>query len=286
MELSPLAPELSGADLAATLSDLIWAGCITNDTVQPLRSLTVRSRGRSRGASRASVAGGRWSCVGAAWQASEATPEHSTRRAHHIAKNLLDRYAIVCREAAAAEELTGGFSAVYDVYKTMEETGNVRRGYFVEGVGGAQFAYGFAIERLRAQRQTTEFNGDVPVQVLAALDPANAYGAILPWPQKTVDNTRALRRVAGAWVILHQGALLGYLDAKGATLVTFAACATRPDVAALLAAGCKRIAMLRRSRAVRLQTIDADPALAAAWTQGLIAAGAQHTFDALVINAV
>ncbi len=284
VELSAVDPKLQGQALVGILLDLIWAGLITNDTVQPLRALTARAR-HPRSAPWSAMMGGRWSRVGAP-EAALTDAAQSTRRAHHLATQLLDRYAVVCREAANAEDITGGFSAVYDVYKTMEESGKVRRGYFVEGVGGAQFAHGFAIERLRAQRQTSASDLPTPVQILAALDPAQVYGAVLPWPQRASEDARALRRVAGAWVILHQGVLLGYVDAKGASLVTFMGTRAQPDAAALLVAGCKRIAAHSRRRVLRLQHIDQDAALSAAWTPSMIAAGAAHTFDGLVIEAV
>ena len=284
VELSGVVPALQGQALVGVLLDLIWAGLITNDTVQPLRALSARTR-HPRSAPWSAMMGGRWSRVGAPDTGDDAQARN-TRQAHHLATQLLERYAVVCREAAAAEDIAGGFSAVYDVYKTMEAAGKVRRGYFVEGVGGAQFAHAFAIERLRAQRQGSANDPPGAVQILAALDPAQVYGALLPWPQKATEDGRALRRVAGAWVISYQGALLGYVDAKGASLVTFMATRAQPDAAALLVAGCKRIAAHRRRRMLRLQHIDEDSALLSSWTQGMMAAGAAHTFDGLLIDTV
>src|SRR4030095_16531890 len=173
------------------LWDLVWTGLITNDTLLALRafgsSTSLRpgpdSRGsrRSKGGSFRSrrlvppSAEGRWSLV-APPGASAATP---TEWSAALAQQLLTRHGIVTRETAGSENLPGGFSAVYQVLKAMEDAGRVRRGYFVAGLGGAQFALPAALDRLRSMREPGE---TLQTVIVAATDPANPYGATLKWP--------------------------------------------------------------------------------------------------------
>src|SRR5262249_43424115 len=121
-----------------------------------------------------------------------------------------------------AEGIEGGFSAVYEVLKAMEDAGRVRRGYFLGGRGATQFALPGAEDRLRALRDPS---GDARrTIVLAATDPANPYGASLPWPgarPQEADAEARPQRAAGAVVVLHDGALLGWLARSGESLVTF-----------------------------------------------------------------
>jgi ATP-dependent Lhr-like helicase len=133
------------------------------------------------------------------------------------AQQLLNRYGIVTREAVAAEGIPGGFSAVYRTLRTMEDSGVVRRGMFVSGLGGAQFAMNSAVDMLRRLRTTPENPETVHV---AAVDPANSYGALLPWPQtEGVDGKISLSRTVGASVILVNGALAAFLRRNSDTLV-------------------------------------------------------------------
>ena len=140
-----------------------------------------------------------------------------TRRAYAIAEQLLKRNGIVTRGSVVAERVPGGFAAVYGVLKAFEDSGRCRRGYFVEGLGGAQFAPPGAVDRLRA------LANDPPASrgmVLAAADPANPYGGVLPWP---ADDRTAHRpgRKAGANVVLVDGALAAYVEKGGRTLLTY-----------------------------------------------------------------
>src|SRR5204863_9876428 len=122
-------------------------------------------------------AAGRWSLVGE-------VPGTATERLHATTLALLDRHGVVTREAVASEGIEGGFSAVYPVLRALEEAGRIRRGYFVDGLGGAQFALAGALDRLRAARDGAEPSSNGDVYLLAAADPANAYGAALPWPRR------------------------------------------------------------------------------------------------------
>jgi len=241
--------------LLSTIWDLVWAGEVTNDTLAPLRarihgggSRRPRAGARPRpGAVRLAgppAAAGRWSLV-ADLIRDEPSP---TERAHALALQLLDRHGVVTREAALAEGTPGGFSAVYPILKAMEETGAVRRGYFVEGLGGAQFAHPGAVDRLRGFRDAER---DEPaVRVLAAADPAQPYGATLPWP----DAAGHPSRTAGAYVLLADGAPAAFLERGAKTLVTFG---VEPAVWADALASVVKDGVVRR---IELRTIDGEPA--------------------------
>lgn len=130
------------------------------------------------------------------------------------AELLLERYGVVTRETARGEGIAGGFAALYGELQKLEVLGIARRGYFVEGLGGVQFALPSAVERLRSQRDEPE---DTPV-VLAATDPAQPYGLVLPWPQR--DDGRRPQRSAGAFVVLDRGRPTIYVERGGRALLT------------------------------------------------------------------
>jgi ATP-dependent Lhr-like helicase len=147
---------------------------------------------------------------------SAASPAAATNWSHAIANQLLARYGVLTRESVVLENLPGGFSAVYEVLKAMEESGRVRRGYFVAGLGATQFALPSAVDLLRSLRQQPRLEKPEMV-LLAATDPANPYGATLRWP--TTDDAggeadsqpRSLTRSVGASVVLRNGELVAYL---------------------------------------------------------------------------
>ena len=147
-----------------------------------------------------------------------------TRRLHAVAEQLLDRHVILTRGTVVAERIPGGFAGVYPVLKAMEDSGRCRRGYFVDGLGGAQFAVPGAVDRLRA---LTDPPSSPQTQVLAAADPANPYGAALAWPERPAPGSTGERpghrpgRKAGAVVILVDGELVLYVERGGRTLLTF-----------------------------------------------------------------
>ena len=215
-------------DVLEALWDMVWAGEVTNDTLMPLRALRggiedprtkrqqrARSFGRAgTSARRSGPAGseGRWSLLPSLADA-DVTP---TQRMEALATQLLERHGVLTREAVHAEGIAGGFSAVYPVLKAMEEAGRVRRGYFVAGLGATQFAVPGAEDRLRRHREP---DPDAPdVVLVAADDPANPYGAALPWPER--EGARP-QRTAGARVILHEGRLVGYVGRTGHNVLTF-----------------------------------------------------------------
>ena len=217
---------------------LVWRGVVTNDTFHALRAYTTRPTGRQTKRAHTSVAQvaafrsrrttppsaqGRWTLVPAAESATDATA--ATNWSHAIANQLLARYGLLTRESVAQENLPGGFSAVYDVLKAMEESGRVRRGYFVAGLGATQFALPAAVDLLRSLRQQVQM--DKPeMAMLAATDPANPYGATLRWPAATEqpptedaaegnppaeNQPRGLTRSVGASVVLRNGEMVAYM---------------------------------------------------------------------------
>ncbi|HVF74865.1 MAG TPA: DEAD/DEAH box helicase [Acidimicrobiales bacterium] len=203
--------DLQGADDARTLDalwDLVWAGEVTNDAFNPVRALSAkrRSGGKARGgrprlghltALGPPTAQGRWSLV-------ERREVDSTTALTALAGVLLDRHGVLTRAAVRGEGVPGGYAAVYPVLRAMEESGRIRRGYFVTGLGGAQFAVAGAVDRLRAVREA-----ETGAVILAATDPANPYGIALPWPVK------GPQRVAGAYVVLVDGLPSLYVERGG-----------------------------------------------------------------------
>ncbi|WP_422126618.1 DEAD/DEAH box helicase [Thioalkalivibrio sulfidiphilus] len=242
-------PEANAADFRAALWDLVWAGAITNDTFAPLRALArgpSKPTGRSAWRGGQALAGGRWSRVSELRDPTVSDTEQAVARA----EMLLERYGIVSREAALAENLPGGFGAVYGVLRAMEESGRIRRGYFVEGLSGAQFAWAGSVDRIRGIRleDDPQAGGEPVAQCLAAMDPANPFGTLLPWPEPSGD-TRP-RRVPGAWVILADGLPVLYLGPGGKHLVTL-----DQEPHRLLAA-CRALHQIPRTGRRRLMIIE------------------------------
>ncbi len=294
---------LSDAAVAAAIWDLVWAGWLTNDTLAPLRTVLGSGRPVHRGPGTTPVPGsgplpsgvtgltgravargrrqgrpmmpsrtgpatvsGRWSLL------PERDPD-PTRRLHAITHALLDRHGILIRGAVAAERIPGGFAAIYPVLRAMEEAGQCRRGYFVEGLGAAQFALPGAVDRMRAmaaelpislpetpaqagpgalrsgepgttaRAQSAQRHAEVPAQmiVLAAADPANPYGSALPWPERPGEVPGAHRpgRKAGALVVLWKGQLVLYVERGGKTLLSWA---SNPEMLGPAAAALARTA--------------------------------------------
>jgi ATP-dependent Lhr-like helicase len=238
----------SSDDVLAALQDLIWKGLVTNDTLAPLRALGApKSKSpRAHGRALARASGGRWSLV---TELARAAP-NDTARAHARATKLLERYGIVTREMASIEDVPGGFSAIYAVLRAMEEAGKIRRGYFVQGVGGAQFALPGAVDRLRAQPDV----GEARALALSAVDPCNPFGWLLAWPGDASDALKP-RRMAGAIVVLARGEPVFYLGSGGKHLITFPAARERELLTAAVMA-LREVASRRRGKALRIEQID------------------------------
>ncbi|HWG20755.1 MAG TPA: DEAD/DEAH box helicase [Terracidiphilus sp.] len=223
------------------LWSLVWRGLITNDSLHALRAYIARPdtrtsrRSHQTGAvfrSRRTTppnAQGRWSLLpGSRDQGNEGPRDQisATERSHALALQLLNRYGVLMREHAAAESIPGGFSAVYDVLKALEESGRIRRGYFVAGLGATQFALPAAVDLLRQLRNTPAAEKPEFVQ-LAASDPANPYGSVLRWPDLPVAEEdsesapRVLTRASYAEVILRNGQLVAWLRRGNPNLLVF-----------------------------------------------------------------
>ncbi|MFI0444642.1 DEAD/DEAH box helicase [Actinomadura sp. 6N118] len=231
---------INDPDLVTALWDLVWAGHLTNDTLAPLRAAlgsgrpAHRARATRRGRPVLPSRTGPPTVAGRWWLLPQREPA-GTRRSHALAEALLDRYGIVIRGAVAAERTPGGFAAVYPVLRAFEDSGRCRRGYFVEGLGAAQFALPGAVDRLRSLRPTpppdqwelplpgSKTAPDSRALVLAAADPANPYGAALPWPERKdeVASGHKPGRKAGALVVLTEGRLALYVERGGKTLLTW-----------------------------------------------------------------
>ncbi len=195
-------------DTLDALWDLVWKGLITNDTLHALRAYAspperTRRSGHPQFRSRRLVppsAEGRWTLAPAA----TGTP---TSWATAMATQLLARHGVVTRDVAAVEQLPGGFSAIYPVLRRLEETGRIRRGYFVAGLGAAQFAQPGAIDLLRDARD----GGDEAAITLSATDPANPYGILIPWPLSDAGATEVGSRRVGSRVVLVNGQLAAWI---------------------------------------------------------------------------
>ena len=215
------------AESVEALWSLVWRGAITNDTFHSLRAFTgpTERRARKPATGRAfrsrrvapPSAEGRWSLVSDRIAQTVSPTEWSTA----MAQQLLSRYGVLTREVAAAEGIFGGFGAVYDVLKALEDAGRIRRGYFVGGVGATQFALPAALDLLRS---LTTMPDDAEVVVIAATDPANPYGAILKWPAPPGDaeaGGRGPTRTVGALVVIVNGMLAAYISRGGRQLTVF-----------------------------------------------------------------
>ncbi|MGW8377333.1 ATP-dependent helicase [Streptomyces sp. ODS28] len=238
-------PDATDPQLADVLWDLAWSGRVTNDTLAPLRALlgSGRTAGSTAHRAKRAVPRGHYGSLTAAatrtgtnrptasrtgpptvagrWSLLPAPETDPTHRAHALARTLLDRHGVVTRGAVTAEGVEGGFSAAYRVLAAFEETGQARRGYVVEGLGAAQFAMDGAVDRLRAVHTARERERPLRTAVLAAADPANAYGAALPWPQPLEGSTHKPGRKAGAVVVLVDGELALYVERGGKTLLAW-----------------------------------------------------------------
>jgi ATP-dependent Lhr-like helicase len=259
-------------EITEALWDLVWAGEVTNDTLEPLRALTRPGSRGEQAASRRARRLRRWGTPGRPAPGRGPGPEMAGRwwlvRSLHPAgasaterlaarvRQLLERHGIVTRETVAAESVPGGFPAAYPVLAALEDAGRIRRGYFVAGCEALQFALPGAVDRLRGLRTP----GDTPEVVrLAATDPANPYGATLPWPDR--PRGRRPMRAAGALVVLVDGALAAWLAPRERALLTFAGeVGDHPPETVWRALACVLAGEPRRTgRPLVLEEVDAAP---------------------------
>jgi ATP-dependent Lhr-like helicase len=293
------------------LWDLVWSGEATNDAFAPLRAprLTLAPGGRAAsgspeggrpvpGASRRAQAGrfsarrragralthppGRWSLTAPLFAGPLA--EDPAARARALAELLLERHGILTRELVLAEGVPGGFAALYPELCKLETLGAARRGYFVEGLGGAQFALPGAVERLRAARPESKAGSASPeVLVLAATDPAQPYGAALPWPRREVPSDESggrgrqaphnPARVPGALVILVGGEPALYVERGGRALRVLLAGAEDPRLPLALGALAEHVRAGRLAGRIALERVDGEPVLGTRWETVLVQGG-------------
>ncbi|MFE7530410.1 ATP-dependent helicase [Kitasatospora sp. NPDC057542] len=303
--------ETAEPEIVEALWDLVWAGYVTNDTLAPLRALLGSGRTAGATAHRAprSTPRGRYGGAGRAfgrvggalrsgpptvagrWSLLPGFAADPTVRATAQAQSLLDRHGLLSRGTVVAERVPGGFAGVYRVLAAMEERGRARRGYFVEGLGGAQFAMEGAADRLRSvngrleRARASEWpaapSGEPPqTLVLAAADPANAYGAALPWPEPPTapggKESTAHRpgRKAGALVVLVDGELALYVERGGKSLLAW----PEDETTRALAAGALAAAVREGALgSVTVERANGEPALGSALGHALEEAGFHAT---------
>jgi ATP-dependent helicase Lhr and Lhr-like helicase len=285
---------LSPEELQEALWDLAWAGIATNDAFAPLRAprLTLaraqrdQARRSSRRAGRfgagrrrdtaAAQVQGRWSLT----QPLLRGDVDPVARRRALGELLLERYGILTREQVLAEGVPGGFSAIYSELSQLETIGVARRGYFLEGLGGAQFALPGAVERLRAKGADDARRA----LVLAAVDPAQPYGAALPWPKPRDGHGRRPARTAGAYVVLVAGDPIVYLERGGRALQTLTESAADARVEPALAALVDRVRSGQIKR-VALEKVDGEPAMGSSLAPALTALGFQEGPRRLTLSA-
>ena len=290
-------------EVAAAIWDLVWAGLLTNDTLAPLRITLGGQQRRAAAPARAAprprpggpgrrygfgrpargsmptragppTVSGRWSLLPGRLEGDEPDGRDGgqTARAHALALTLLERHGVLTRGAVASERIPGGFAAVYPVLRAMEEAGQCRRGYFVEGLGAAQFALPGAVDRMRALGDRPRAadpwaqpsNPAERAVVLAAADPAQPYGAALAWPERPGETSTSHRpgRKAGALVVLVNGSLVLYVERGGRTLLSWT---DDPD---LLAPSAAALAASVRNGALGRLTVERADGLTVAPAAG------------------
>ncbi|MGP4031172.1 Lhr family ATP-dependent helicase [Pseudarthrobacter sp. 1C304] len=309
---------LSDQDVVTALWDLAWAGRITGDTFAPVRAMIAGGHTAHRQVARApraraprlsrlgrahgtgllgspGLTGGRYgSTTGTAptpplaagrWSALPAPELDATIHARATAELLLDRYGVLTRGSVMAENILGGFGLMYKVLARLEEAGRCRRGYFIEHLGAAQFAVPATVDRLRSYAEDTQLQKPEPVALaLAATDPANPYGAALPWPALNVEAGTGHRpgRKAGALVVLVDGALTLYVERGGKTLLAFS-----EDTDVLAAAGTALVSVVTRGAVDKLimEKVNGHGILDTPIAAALAHAGAYSTPKGLRIRA-
>ncbi|MDN3905913.1 ATP-dependent helicase [Arthrobacter sp. YD2] len=300
--LAAVGPAETDANIVSALWELTWAGQISNDTFTPVRSLlsggktahkqraaTPRARtarmgrlGRAPGASLTGssmrlAAGGTAAAalrnapplVAGRWSLLPPVEADATLHAHATAELMLDRYGVVTRGSVASEGTVGGFALLYRVLARLEEMGRCRRGYFIEQLGAAQFAVPATVDRLRSFSEDAQLKAPEPAAVaLAATDPANPYGAALPWP--SLDGGHRPGRKAGALVVLVDGNLALYAERGGKTLLTFT---EDPELLQLSAAALVQIIRRGAAEKMAIEKVNGADILDTEAARALTAAG-------------
>jgi ATP-dependent Lhr-like helicase len=289
--------------ILAAVWDLVWSGEITNDGFGPLRAVLGR-KPRAGGTRRPRpgrltrigppAGAGRWSLVEPLRTGVTGAGPSGTERMHALSLQLLERHGVLTREAARGEGVAGGFAAVYPVLRALEESGRVRRGYFVAGLGAAQFALPGAVDRLRALREEPEpiepdaydlepdnpAHRDTELLVLAATDPAQPYGAALSWPETPPDAGRPSRS-AGAFVVMRRGVPVAFLERGGRAVLRFGGAGAGNGWIDALA----RLVKDGRLRQLEIQRVDGLPVRESDALEALRAAGFRDGYRGVILRS-
>ena len=265
-------------EMQRVMLDLMWAGLVTNDSLSPVRRGRV-SRPRQRTTPRTRRAGGRYprpprrevAALPGRWSIVDRSHVDPTVRATSLVTTLLDRHGVLTRSAMGVERMAGGFAAAYRVLTAMEETGSCIRTYAIEGLGAAQFTRSSTVDRLRASADRVNDHDEAPI-VLAATDPAQPYGAALPWPQRVgQDISHRPGRKSGAVVVLRGGDLVAYLERGGRSLLTWGS--PDPEVLSALADEVRR----GRIPSLNVQRVNGEEAQGSSLAAALVEAGFRLT---------
>ncbi len=281
-------------EVLGALWDLVWAGEVTNDGLASVwayaSGAVAKATAGARAASRRPRPGGlsrlgppaghgRWSLTAAL----RAPKSSSTERTHAMVGQLLERHGVVTREAVLAEGIEGGFHGLYPVLSMMEERGQVRRGYFIAGMGAAQFALPGAVDRLRSFDSIDRATGAVASAgdsiMLSVVDPAQPYGASVPWPAASAATASKPMRVPGALTVLRDGKPVVYLDRKNTGLTTFV------DDPAMWASELIAIVKSGKRKSVTIEKVDGVLATQSVHRGALLALGFTDGYKGLVYRA-
>nr|MCW2727792.1 ATP-dependent helicase [Aeromicrobium sp.] len=284
-------------DVAAALWDLVWSGRVSNDTFAPVRTLVGRGGAHrtTRPAPRARLHGRRVRSprvasqgpptVSGRWFSLAETAGDPTSLQLARTEALVGRYGVVTRGSVMAEQTPGGFAGVYRVLRELEQTGAVLRGYYIETLGAAQFGAPATVDRMRAHLIEDDRPTDAPALTLAATDPANPYGAALPWPERATDDEGTRHRPArkaGSIVVLHDGRLVLYLERGGKKALVF------DDDPARLAAAARSLVSTVRARRISRLTIESaggQPVSTSPLGEALLAAGFERSIKGVRLDA-
>ncbi|MCT1356145.1 helicase-related protein, partial [Gordonia sp. p3-SID1431] len=286
------------ADIETALWDLVWAGRVSNDSFAPVRALLQprrspsaprsapahRARGRAprlragrlsaRYLTEHSVAPPVSPTASGRWFALDHPSTEPTIATQGLCDQLLTRYGVITRGSVVSEEVTGGFARVYKALTVFEDNGHVRRGYYVDGLGGAQFASPATVDELR-RHALPDRKAPREATVLAATDPANPYGAALEWPaSRDAEAGHRPGRKPGALVVIVDGDVVCFVERGGKTLLTFS-----DSIPRLESAAGALVALVRRGRIARLTIdhIDSEPVRATDFGKVLVEAGFSTT---------
>jgi ATP-dependent Lhr-like helicase len=285
------------AAVADALWHLVWSGRISNDTFAPVRTLVGRGGAHrtARPAPRARLHGRRLRSprvasqgpptVSGRWFSLTETADDPTSLQLARTEALVGRYGVVTRGSVMAEQTPGGFAAIYRVLRELEQSGSVLRGYYIETLGAAQFGATSTVDRMRAFVIEDERPTDAAAVTLAATDPANPYGAALPWPDRAADDAGTRHRPArkaGSLVVLHDGHLVLYLERGGKKALVF------DDTPARLEAAVRSLAGLvrgRRMSRLTVETADGKPVASSPLGAALLEAGFEQTIKGVRLDA-